>query len=146
MSWPGPESYKFCPICGGRLENRLIRAGEPERLVCTACGFIFYMGLSGVLKPEKVFTWSKKLVILLLSAITSVVLLLASAIIIRMYINELCFSRGYFFLFLCIISSISLFIGGYKLMKIIKEFFILLFYGSLVLFLLVQGKLSFCIA
>jgi ADP-ribose pyrophosphatase YjhB (NUDIX family) len=43
LSWPGPESYKFCPICGGRLENRLIRAGEPERLVCTACGFIFYI-------------------------------------------------------------------------------------------------------
>ncbi len=43
MSWPGPESYKFCPVCGGRLENRLIRAGEPERLVCTACDFIFYI-------------------------------------------------------------------------------------------------------
>ncbi len=43
MSWPGPESYKFCPLCGGRLENRLIRAGEPERLVCTACGFVFYI-------------------------------------------------------------------------------------------------------
>jgi ADP-ribose pyrophosphatase YjhB (NUDIX family) len=43
LSWPGPESYKFCPICGGRLENRLIRTAEPERLVCTACGFIFYI-------------------------------------------------------------------------------------------------------
>jgi len=43
VSWPGPESYKFCPLCGGRLENRLIKAGEPERLVCTACGFIFYL-------------------------------------------------------------------------------------------------------
>ncbi len=43
MSWPGPESYKFCPVCGGHLEDRLIRAGEPERLVCTACGFIFYI-------------------------------------------------------------------------------------------------------
>ena len=43
MSWPGPESYKFCPVCGGRLESRLIKAGEPWRPVCTACGFIFYI-------------------------------------------------------------------------------------------------------
>jgi ADP-ribose pyrophosphatase YjhB (NUDIX family) len=43
LTWPGPESYKFCPLCGGRLENRLVKAGEPERLVCTACGFIFYI-------------------------------------------------------------------------------------------------------
>ncbi len=35
--------YKFCPICGGRLESRLLKAGEPERLVCAACGFVFYL-------------------------------------------------------------------------------------------------------
>jgi 8-oxo-dGTP diphosphatase len=43
LSWPGPESYKFCPVCGGRLEKRVIKAGEPERLVCSACGFVFYI-------------------------------------------------------------------------------------------------------
>jgi ADP-ribose pyrophosphatase YjhB (NUDIX family) len=43
LSWPGPESYKFCPVCGGRLENRQIKAGEPRRPVCTACGFVFYI-------------------------------------------------------------------------------------------------------
>jgi 8-oxo-dGTP diphosphatase len=43
MSWPGPESYRFCPVCGGRLENRLLKATEPERLVCTDCGFVFYI-------------------------------------------------------------------------------------------------------
>lgn len=43
MTWPGPESYRFCPLCGGPLENRLLKAGEPERLVCTACGFVFYI-------------------------------------------------------------------------------------------------------
>lgn len=43
MSWPGPESYKFCPVCGGRLENRLLKATEPERMVCTVCGFVFYI-------------------------------------------------------------------------------------------------------
>ena len=35
--------YRFCPQCGGRLEKRLIKPGEPQRLVCTACGFIFYI-------------------------------------------------------------------------------------------------------
>ncbi|MGQ9689627.1 MAG: NUDIX hydrolase [Desulfobaccales bacterium] len=43
MSGPGPESYRFCPVCGGLLEKRLLKAGEPERLVCTACGFVFYI-------------------------------------------------------------------------------------------------------
>jgi 8-oxo-dGTP diphosphatase len=43
MTWPGPESYRFCPVCGGRLENRLLKATEPERLVCTDCGFVFYI-------------------------------------------------------------------------------------------------------
>ncbi|MGE0392870.1 MAG: NUDIX domain-containing protein [Vicinamibacterales bacterium] len=35
--------YRFCPRCGGALESRLLKATEPERLVCTACGFIFYI-------------------------------------------------------------------------------------------------------
>ena len=43
MSWPGPESYRFCPVCGGKLTNRLIKAGEPPRAVCTTCGFVFYI-------------------------------------------------------------------------------------------------------
>ena len=36
-------SYRHCPVCGGALEARLLKAGEPERLVCTACGFVFYL-------------------------------------------------------------------------------------------------------
>ncbi len=35
--------YKFCPQCGGLLQTRLLKEGEPERLVCTACGFVFYI-------------------------------------------------------------------------------------------------------
>lgn len=35
--------YRFCPQCGGRLEKRLLKTGEPQRLVCTVCGFIFYI-------------------------------------------------------------------------------------------------------
>jgi len=42
---PHDEShrFRFCPRCGGALERRLLKAGEPERLVCTACGFVFYL-------------------------------------------------------------------------------------------------------
>ena len=38
------NEYNFCPRCGGRLELREIKAGEPERLVCEECGFVFYQG------------------------------------------------------------------------------------------------------
>jgi len=36
-------AFGFCPVCGGPLESRLLRAGEPERLVCSGCGFVFYL-------------------------------------------------------------------------------------------------------
>ena len=38
-----PE-YNFCPRCGGHLELRQVKDGEPERLVCEECSFIFYLG------------------------------------------------------------------------------------------------------
>ena len=40
-----PHAYRFCPRCGAPLERRLLKATEPERLVCTgaSCGFIFYL-------------------------------------------------------------------------------------------------------
>jgi ADP-ribose pyrophosphatase YjhB (NUDIX family) len=38
-----PQTYRYCPTCGGALEARLLKAGEPERLVCTKCGFILYL-------------------------------------------------------------------------------------------------------
>jgi ADP-ribose pyrophosphatase YjhB (NUDIX family) len=37
------RGYRFCPMCGGSLEPRTLKAGEPERLVCTRCGFVFYL-------------------------------------------------------------------------------------------------------
>ena len=39
------HAFRFCPRCGGALERRLVKQGEPERLVCTAeaCGFVFYL-------------------------------------------------------------------------------------------------------
>jgi ADP-ribose pyrophosphatase YjhB (NUDIX family) len=35
--------FRFCPVCGGALEPRLLKAGDPERLVCTHCEFVFYL-------------------------------------------------------------------------------------------------------
>jgi len=35
--------YRFCPQCGGKLAPRVVKEGEPFRLVCAACGFIFYL-------------------------------------------------------------------------------------------------------
>lgn len=37
------EVYRFCPLCGGPLAERLLKPTEPKRLVCTACGFVFYI-------------------------------------------------------------------------------------------------------
>jgi 8-oxo-dGTP diphosphatase len=37
------HAYRFCPRCGGSLERRLLKTSEPERLVCTKCGFVFYI-------------------------------------------------------------------------------------------------------
>jgi ADP-ribose pyrophosphatase YjhB (NUDIX family) len=38
-----PAAYRFCPSCGGPLEPRRVKAGEPERPVCTACGHVVYL-------------------------------------------------------------------------------------------------------
>jgi ADP-ribose pyrophosphatase YjhB (NUDIX family) len=37
------HTYRFCPACGEGLEPRVIKAGEPPRLVCGACEFVFYL-------------------------------------------------------------------------------------------------------
>ena len=38
-------TFRFCPVCGSPFEPRILRVGEPPRLVCTsaACGFVFYL-------------------------------------------------------------------------------------------------------
>ncbi len=38
-----PPTYRFCPQCGGVLESRTLRTGEPPRLVCRACQFVFFL-------------------------------------------------------------------------------------------------------
>jgi ADP-ribose pyrophosphatase YjhB (NUDIX family) len=41
----GEATFRFCPVCGSAFEPRVLRVGEPSRLVCTsgACGFVFYL-------------------------------------------------------------------------------------------------------
>ena len=38
------SEYNFCPRCAGRFEERVVKEGDPERLVCGNCGFVFYLG------------------------------------------------------------------------------------------------------
>jgi 8-oxo-dGTP diphosphatase len=38
------SEYNFCPRCAGRFEERVIKEGDPARLVCENCGFVFYLG------------------------------------------------------------------------------------------------------
>jgi len=35
--------YRFCPRCGGALAARSLKEGEPPRLVCGGCQFVFYL-------------------------------------------------------------------------------------------------------
>ena len=37
------EEYRFCPRCAGTLAPRFLKEKEPPRLVCEACGFVFYL-------------------------------------------------------------------------------------------------------
>src|SRR5688500_4977838 len=43
MSDPAPGDYRFCPRCGAELATRVVKPGEPARLVCDACSFVFYL-------------------------------------------------------------------------------------------------------
>jgi len=37
------QTFRFCPTCGGSLDTRQLKTGDPHRLVCAACGFVFYL-------------------------------------------------------------------------------------------------------
>jgi ADP-ribose pyrophosphatase YjhB (NUDIX family) len=37
------EEFRFCPRCAGPLEPRELKAGEPPRLTCRECAFVFYL-------------------------------------------------------------------------------------------------------
>lgn len=38
-----PLVYRFCPRCGNPLDSRVLKLGEPARLVCRACEFVFFL-------------------------------------------------------------------------------------------------------
>jgi ADP-ribose pyrophosphatase YjhB (NUDIX family) len=42
MSHDHSDAYRFCPKCGDALGLSLLKDGEPQRLVCVGCGFVFY--------------------------------------------------------------------------------------------------------
>lgn len=42
MEWT-KAVYSFCPKCGGALCQRSMKSGEPDRLVCLSCHFIFFL-------------------------------------------------------------------------------------------------------
>jgi len=35
--------YRFCPRCAGALDWKVLKESEPQRLVCQACEFVFYL-------------------------------------------------------------------------------------------------------
>jgi len=35
--------FRFCPVCGSGLKSMVVKNGEPERLVCSNCQYIFYL-------------------------------------------------------------------------------------------------------
>ncbi|MEA3470863.1 MAG: NUDIX hydrolase [Thermodesulfobacteriota bacterium] len=37
------ENYRFCPLCGGALKKKQIKEGEPKRLICSGCSYVFYI-------------------------------------------------------------------------------------------------------
>ena len=38
-----PHGFRFCPRCGGELAARQLKPGDPTRLVCERCDFVFYL-------------------------------------------------------------------------------------------------------
>jgi len=38
-----PHGVRFCPMCGGALEARVVEPDRKEHKVCTKCGFIYFL-------------------------------------------------------------------------------------------------------
>jgi ADP-ribose pyrophosphatase YjhB (NUDIX family) len=36
-------AFRFCPGCGGPVDARILKSGEPHRYVCGACGRVHYL-------------------------------------------------------------------------------------------------------
>ncbi len=42
MTPTNPRNFKFCPVCGDRMIEKMVSAEGTKRLVCRGCNFIFY--------------------------------------------------------------------------------------------------------
>jgi ADP-ribose pyrophosphatase YjhB (NUDIX family) len=38
-----PKNFTFCPVCGNELKEKFVKEEQHKRMVCAACGFIFYV-------------------------------------------------------------------------------------------------------
>jgi 8-oxo-dGTP diphosphatase len=38
-----PRNVKFCPMCGGALEMRIVAPDHKENKVCIKCGFVYFL-------------------------------------------------------------------------------------------------------
>lgn len=38
-----PRNVRFCPLCGGALELRIVAPDHKENQVCTQCGFVYFL-------------------------------------------------------------------------------------------------------
>lgn len=39
-----PRGVRFCPMCGGELEARVVMPDGKENKVCAKCGFVYFLG------------------------------------------------------------------------------------------------------
>ena len=39
-----PRNVRFCPMCGGALEMRIVAPDHNENKVCVKCGFVYFLG------------------------------------------------------------------------------------------------------
>lgn len=57
-----PSQYRFCPCCGGALENR--PRGDRDRLVCQKCLKVLYVnpavGVAVVVRREDQILWGRR--------------------------------------------------------------------------------------
>lgn len=35
--------FRYCPVCGGEFRTAFLKESEPARLICSSCGFVFYL-------------------------------------------------------------------------------------------------------
>ena len=39
-----PDGIRYCPLCGNRLERRPVGPERKLEMVCSGCGFVYYLG------------------------------------------------------------------------------------------------------